>query len=1474
MNANEILNKIENNKNIFITGQAGVGKTYILKNIVEELRDNDEEVALLSSTGVSAMQLGGITGHSFFGSGIAQDMSSFKSIIDAKIWGFTCKKTIRNTSVIVIDEISMISGKLFTLWDNLTRHACNNNLPFGGKKVIISGDFLQLPPVNKDSTIIDWPFNSLTWRELEIENIILTEVKRQNDIEFVTQLGKMRIGEMDQEAIEYFNKLERVPEDGEDITKLVATNAEAKAINTDRLNKIPNESIIFTSEFSGDSKKYKQLLEDSGVDEEIELKVGAKVMTTINMKGGEDGFEFVNGTIGTIIEINPYSIVIKKDSDGKEVLVGENVWEKLNINGRVVASMKQLPIKLAWAITIHKSQGMTIDELDVDCRKVFTDGQLYVALSRVVSSDKLYLRGFDPNKVWVEPHAKEFYTGTKAVVASISEQQVPQVSIEDAVEESLPDMFAIDFEAETVVEQPQPVVEPKVVVNNNDIYSWENVKELNVKNVEDFVRKAKNDNPTKVGIDTETTGLDPIKDKPFDIIVGYHDSKGTYKYINFIAESLRNSTTVEQLKAHTFTNEEIEACKLLLKEFDSFVQVYHNAKYDIEMLQQVVGDDFIPTRFVDTQIMTKHIEKNLVDGQSTALKKLVDYYHIRSVIPELEEFKTKYLNAGLDKGKVIRENLNLFPVSKPFMNNLEKLEKGISTTYFDKLLFSPEELIEFYKQLQTEEVQNKFKEMFPEWKMSIQDTYKYITDVYNVGYDYEECRKVLRKFNQEVLGFKDEWATIFKTGNTYNFPDYLNILNRDSSALLIYAAMDVKITLDLFDVLNRRAVETGFTSNKNRMKVMKQDFDCIAPIIMQEKTGLYLDKEYIEEAIIKAKRQLKEINGFVQNSLTMIAEGDDWKEALGIENSELKATDYKKYSKFFTIYTPFYSLPLHTPKDPIKVDTTTKLCELYTKYHSDDRELVQKMIDVNRGDVFAPYVGNSKNDGFIFKVYSTMITKAKELVEEREKEIIANPRLSLRKEEKGLKEILSSLPENPAEGIMKIKEVSMRTNKVGNEMIKALGINLFNTTRTINKKNSHQIKRLDIEDYAAKKAEEGKALTQVQISKLYEIKKVIDYKAAEASALKWIGVYMIKLLGQLSISADDRIRTSYMIAGPVTGRLSADIQQNPKKPLKDIFTNEELYHPRRAFKVKGDVDEDVVYAYLDFSQIELRCAAEYTMVYGVPDEVFIRAYLPFNCYSKEYGKYNPKEHKKVFLDVDWYFEETLQTKWTPTDLHMLPVRQAFPEYFDANGVPLPEYLDTATSLRNACKGINFGILYGSGLNGILTNPSLADFPTEALTKIYNAQKTSYPQLAQFQKMIMNRAKQSGIVYNIQGRGYEQGFPKERDRNGDIAYGESYKAVNYLVQGEAAGVLKQCMIRVYKYIKDNNLKTKMLLNIHDEIGYMVPKDEIEHIVKIQDIMQDIEWWDMHAVSDMEVATTSWAEKIEVKDIEEIRKVIGE
>ncbi len=402
-----IKNSLERGRNIFITGSAGTGKSYTLEKVVEWLKDEQRKsVMKTATTGIAAINIEGITAHRFFGSGIANSVAELGQIVR----GFPFKsaaKAMQEHDVVVIDEVSMITTDVFELWDKLAQIARNSDEPFGGLQVILSGDFMQLPPVIRSRYMEskDWVFNSETWKELNLDNVMLEKIHRQGDELFIHHLARIRLGFHNEETNRFIESLDRLP--AEDATWIVPTNNEATAINISKLAKIDEKETVFTAILSGDKKLATKLAKDLPVDEIIQVKVGAEVLICVNASDGT----YANGTKGTIEKINSSdkTLLIRKE-DGKLITIGPNKWDYKTLTGKVKASVTQYPIKLAWAITAHKSQGMTISKVHIVCDNIFENAQFYVAISRAKGLEGLSVANYNPQKtIRVNLDAREYY---------------------------------------------------------------------------------------------------------------------------------------------------------------------------------------------------------------------------------------------------------------------------------------------------------------------------------------------------------------------------------------------------------------------------------------------------------------------------------------------------------------------------------------------------------------------------------------------------------------------------------------------------------------------------------------------------------------------------------------------------------------------------------------------------------------------------------------------------------------------------------------------------------------------------------------------------------------------------------------------------------------------------------------------------------------------------------------------------------
>ena len=425
-----LIKKIDEKRNVFLTGGAGVGKTFTVARIIEHY-GKKKDIAKTALTGIAALHIKGQTIHKFAGTGITNNPDELSTIIK-KTFFEKAQENIRFTDIIIIDEISMMSKNFFSLLDLVFKTATGkHNTAFGGKQLIILGDFLQLPPVikNKEERKDFWAFESDAWKSLNLLTINLREVKRQNDKTFSTVLNMVRAGINNLKISKYFqmSQVNKFPDEIKPI-KLMATNKYVDNWNETCLKLRTEKEEIFKCEIeASDEKKKAALLRDCTAPEILKLKDGCQVMLLKNCPNGA----YVNGSMGIYkgmdhehgiynsytmeTEYTPCLIIQLLDSD-RTVYVPRATWELLRTethNGEKIqfidAQLSQYPVKLGYAITMHKSQGMSIDFLEVDARSVFADGQFYVAVSRARTYTGLRVLNFSPDIIKINKKAYNFY---------------------------------------------------------------------------------------------------------------------------------------------------------------------------------------------------------------------------------------------------------------------------------------------------------------------------------------------------------------------------------------------------------------------------------------------------------------------------------------------------------------------------------------------------------------------------------------------------------------------------------------------------------------------------------------------------------------------------------------------------------------------------------------------------------------------------------------------------------------------------------------------------------------------------------------------------------------------------------------------------------------------------------------------------------------------------------------------------------
>ena len=407
-------NIMKSGENLFLTGAAGSGKTACLKLFINNFKTK-LNMGITSTTGISALLFGGSTIHSFLGIGLGT--SSVEGIVKKLYSRDYLRKRWKELDVLIIDEISMLPPDLF---DKLEKIACRirrNEKPFGGIQLILSGDFLQLPCVKSSK----FCFESDSWSKCVTNTVYLDKIMRQKDQKFQECLNKIRIGNIDKKTKKILKSrigIELKNKDGILPTKLFATNKYVDYINNLELDKLAEKGYEFYEynmdinlSCSVNNKKFilEKYKKNCNACEQLQICKDSQVILLWNI---DIEMGLVNGSRGVVIGFDKDDLPIVKFMNGVTEVIEYNTWE-YEENDRITATITQIPLKLAYAITIHKSQGMSIDCVELDLSNSFTEGQSYVALSRVNSLDGLSIIDIDFERIRSNKKAVDFYKRLK-----------------------------------------------------------------------------------------------------------------------------------------------------------------------------------------------------------------------------------------------------------------------------------------------------------------------------------------------------------------------------------------------------------------------------------------------------------------------------------------------------------------------------------------------------------------------------------------------------------------------------------------------------------------------------------------------------------------------------------------------------------------------------------------------------------------------------------------------------------------------------------------------------------------------------------------------------------------------------------------------------------------------------------------------------------------------------------------------------
>jgi predicted ATPase len=411
--------------NCYITGAAGSGKTHLLNEYIKFLKNKGVEVGITASTGIAATHMGGTTIHSWSGLGIRDELTEYDlEDLESKKY---LHDRFTNTDVLIIDEVSMLHHFRLDLIERIARHLKRNQLPFGGMQVILCGDFFQLPPISrmgeKESHFV---YESETWKKLNLKICYLEEQFRHKDDKLLKILNGIRGNNLSEESLLCLNSRNNAClKEGIEPTKLHTHNINVDTINDTELNKLPGQIFTYQMEDKGRKPLVEALKKSCLAPEVLRLKKGARVMFVKN--NFEEGY--ANGTLGKVIECSNYGPKVMLTS-GK-IITPEKVNWVVEDEGKVKATITQYPLRLAWAITVHKSQGMSLDAVEVDLSKSFEQGMGYVALSRVRTLEGLRILGINKNALEVredvtifDEELKEQSAEDKGWLYSLSDNEI------------------------------------------------------------------------------------------------------------------------------------------------------------------------------------------------------------------------------------------------------------------------------------------------------------------------------------------------------------------------------------------------------------------------------------------------------------------------------------------------------------------------------------------------------------------------------------------------------------------------------------------------------------------------------------------------------------------------------------------------------------------------------------------------------------------------------------------------------------------------------------------------------------------------------------------------------------------------------------------------------------------------------------------------------------------------------------------
>jgi len=448
MTQDQALYILNQGKSVYLTGAAGSGKTYVLNKFIVGLKKRKVGVGVTASTGIAATHLGGITIHSWAGIGIGRNATDdqIKRIVQKR----HIERRLAATEVLIIDEISMLDADRLALVDRVAKAARESDNPFGGMQVVLCGDFFQLPPIQREGEEPSlFAYRSPVWQELNPVVCYLSGQYRQGNDALAEVLNAIRSGVVHEKAKEHLRLRRDAKIAQETSTRLYCHNVDVDAENSRELARLKGDEKQFHMSSSGVPVILSALKNGCLAPEVLALKKGAAVIFVKN--NFEKGY--VNGTLGTVADFDEEGYPVVRGLGGRKFIATPESW-KVEENGKSVASIMQIPLRLAWAITIHKSQGMTLEAAHINLADAFEKGMGYVALSRVKSLAGMQLLGFNEMALKVHEDVLEFDKNLR----ELSEKAVGEIPADFAREKKIKDESAVKKYSVEEIQKNHPLL--------------------------------------------------------------------------------------------------------------------------------------------------------------------------------------------------------------------------------------------------------------------------------------------------------------------------------------------------------------------------------------------------------------------------------------------------------------------------------------------------------------------------------------------------------------------------------------------------------------------------------------------------------------------------------------------------------------------------------------------------------------------------------------------------------------------------------------------------------------------------------------------------------------------------------------------------------------------------------------------------------------------------------------------------------